>query len=99
MTVVARDTHEVVKELKAAGFTDAPAKAVTRVVRRAQDVDLSELATKSDLRTEVATVSSSFQIAFVETKADLLKWVNGAIGVQRVVILGALLTLARAVPR
>ena len=45
VTVLALDTHEGVKELQAAGFTDVQAEAVTRVVRRAQDVDLSNLAT------------------------------------------------------
>lgn len=34
MVTVAIDPHEVVKELKAAGFTEDQAEAVTRVVRR-----------------------------------------------------------------
>ena len=41
MTVTTLDTHETVKELLAAGFTDDQAEAVTRLVRRAQDIDLS----------------------------------------------------------
>jgi hypothetical protein len=49
MVVPTLDTLEVVKELKAAGFSDEQAEAVTRVVRRAQDIDLSDLATKADL--------------------------------------------------
>ena len=95
MTVVALDTHEVVKELKAAGFTDEQAEAVTRVVRRAQDVDLTDLATKQDLQ----SVKAELQIGLAEAKADLLKWMVGAIGVQTVVILGALIALVRALPR
>ena len=43
------DTHELVKDLKASGFTDAQAEAVTRAVRLAHDLDLSNLATKTDL--------------------------------------------------
>jgi hypothetical protein len=43
------DTHELVKDLKASGFTDAQAEAVTRAVRLAQDLDLSNVATKTDL--------------------------------------------------
>ncbi len=43
------DTHELVNELKASGFTDAQAEAVTRAVRLAQDLDLSNVATKTDL--------------------------------------------------
>ncbi len=83
MTVVAIDTHEVVKELTAAGFTEAQAEAVTRAVRRAQDVDLTVLATKSDL---------------AETKADILKWMVSTIGLQTVIILGAVVALARLLP-
>jgi hypothetical protein len=80
---VAIDTHEVVKELTAAGFTEAQAEAVTRAVRRAQDVDLTVLATKSDL---------------AETKADILKWMVSTIGLQTVIILGAVVALARLLP-
>ena len=43
------DTHESVKSLTAAGFTDAQAEALTAVLKRAVDIDLSNLATKADL--------------------------------------------------
>ncbi len=142
MTVLALDTHEVVKELLAAGFTNVQAEAVTRVVRRAQDVDLSNLATKGDLaavrtdlqaeiasvrtdlhaaiasvrtdlhaeiasvRTELqlglaaakadlAATKASFERSLADTKTELLKWIIGAIGVQTVLILGAVVTLVR----
>jgi hypothetical protein len=48
MRAVPFDSHAVAKELKAAGFTNDQAEAVTRVVRNAQAVDLSSLATRSD---------------------------------------------------
>jgi hypothetical protein len=73
MTVVAVDT----------GFTKARAEAVTRAVRRAHDVDLTNLATKTDL---------------AETKADILQWMVGAIGLRTVMILGAVVALARLLP-
>lgn len=44
------------------------AEALTRL-RRAQDLDLSNLVTKADLSAGLA-----------ETKADILKWVIGGIG-------------------
>ncbi len=56
------DTHELVKDLKASGFTDAQAEAVTRAVRLAQDLDLSHAATKTDL---------------AEVELRLIKWVIG----------------------
>lgn len=80
MNALPFDTHEVVKELKAAGFTDAQAEAVTRVVRDARTIDLSNLATKTDL---------------AETKAEILKWMVGTIGIQTVVIIGAVVALMR----
>ena len=98
MSVVARDTHEVVKELKAAGFTDDQAEAVTRVVRRAQDVDISSLMTKADLQLGLAATKADLQIGLAETKADILKWMVGTMGVQTVVILGAVVTLLRMLP-
>ncbi len=84
MPTVTLDTHEVVKELKATGFTDEQAEAVTRVVRRAQDVDLSNLATRTDL---------------AETTAEIRKWMVGTLGVQTMVIVGAVVTLVRLLPQ
>lgn len=46
--MVALDTYEVVKELRAAGFDEAQAEALTNAVKRAQQIDLSVLATKTD---------------------------------------------------
>jgi hypothetical protein len=42
------DTHETVKSLTAAGFTEAQAEAVTTALKGAVDIDLSNLATKAD---------------------------------------------------
>jgi hypothetical protein len=126
------DTHEVVKESTAAGFTDAQAEAVTRVVRKSQEIDLSGLVTKTDLqiglaatRTEfresIAETKATLQAGIAETKADLhrsiadtkadlhksiaetradvLKWIVGSIGLQTIVILGAVITLVRMTGR
>jgi hypothetical protein len=84
MAVTSLDTHEVVKELLAAGFTGDQAEAVTRVVRRSQDIDLSNLATKADL-----------QVGLAETKSEILKWMIGSFGVQTVVILGTVAALVK----
>jgi hypothetical protein len=66
MAITSLDTHQTVKNLTAAGFTDAQAEALAYALREAQQIDLSDLATKSDLARELA-----------ETKADLIKWVVG----------------------
>lgn len=105
MTMIALDTHEVVKELKAAGFTDEQAEAVTRVVRRAQDLDLSHLATKDDVRAGLEALElrmdaklSGIRSEVHANKADTLKWVLGAIGLQTIVIIGAVVALVRSIP-
>ncbi len=72
------DTHELVKDLKASGFTDEQAEAVTRAVRLAQDLDVSNLATKTDL------VVLRSELAQVELR--LIKWVIG-VGVAAVLAL------------
>jgi hypothetical protein len=110
LTITALDTHEAVKELRAVGFTDEQAEAVTRVIRQSQDVDLSNLvtkadyqlglaATKTDLQMGLAAAKADLQIGLAETKSEILKWMVGTIGVQTVIILGAVVALARFVPR
>ncbi|HXC91536.1 MAG TPA: hypothetical protein VNV18_15345 [Stellaceae bacterium] len=67
--ISALDTHETVKSLTAAGFTDAQAEALTVAEKQAVDIDLSNIATETDvadLRREMADV-----------KAELVKWVVG----------------------
>lgn len=75
------DTHELVKDLKASGFTDAQAEAVTRAVRLAQDLDLSNLATKIDL---------------AELELRLIKWVIG-VGVAAALAMGGMIWTATQV--
>ena len=43
MSLATLDTHEVVKDLQSAGFTDAQAEAGARNIPKAQDLDLSPL--------------------------------------------------------
>jgi hypothetical protein len=90
----------VVRELKAAGFTDAQGQAVTRVVRNAQEVDISNLATKTDLfavKTDLAAVKSDLELRLAELKAEILQWLLGSIGIQTVVIIGAVVALVHSV--
>ena len=82
------DTHEVVKELKAAGFTDEQAEAVTRAVKKSQDIDFSDLATKGDL----AALRAELKTDSAELKAELIKWVVG-IGFAQIATIIAILKL------
>jgi hypothetical protein len=72
------DTHELVKDLKASGFTDEQAEAVTRAVRLAQDLDLSNLANKTDL---------------AELELRLIKWVIG-VGIAASLAVGGMIWTA-----
>jgi len=95
MAVTTPDTHKVVKELLAAGFSDEQAEAVTRLVHRSQNTDLSNLATKADLAATKAELQANLQIGLAETKAEILKWMVGSLGVQTVVILAAVVTIVK----
>lgn len=91
MSVTAIDTHEVVKELVAAGSTDGQVEAVTRVVRRAQDVDVSNLATKSDLRETELRLDAKLEAS----NAELVRSVFGATGFQTLLIVGAVIAITK----
>jgi hypothetical protein len=70
------DTHELVKDLKASGFTDAQAEAVTRAMRQTQD--FSDLATKSDLALQISEIRGEIGNVREEIVAPglrLIKWV------------------------
>ena len=88
MAISALDTHQTVKDLTAAGFTDAQAEALTQALRQVQQIDLSEFATKADLHREISDVRREM----AEVKADLVKWVVG-VGFAQVATILAVLKL------
>jgi hypothetical protein len=65
-------------------FTPEQAEALAEALGEAAHNDL---ATKTDL--------AKLEAKIAEVKADILKWVVGAIGFQTIVILGALVSLVR----
>jgi hypothetical protein len=99
MAISSLDTHEIVKDLKAAGFTDEQAEAVTRAVKQAQDIDLSNLATKTDFaelraatKTDFAELRAATKTDLAELRAELIKWVVG-VGFAQVAMILAVLRL------
>jgi hypothetical protein len=106
MVISSIDTHEIVKDLKAAGFTEEQAEAVTRAVKQAQDLDLSNLATKTDLaelrtdftelraatKTDLAELRAATKTDLAELRAELIKWVVG-VGFAQVAMILAVLKL------
>jgi hypothetical protein len=86
MTITGLDTHQTVKDLTAAGFSDAQAEALTQALRRVQDIDLSNLATKSDL----AELRAATKADLAEAKAEMIKWFVGVAFAQAAMILALL---------
>jgi hypothetical protein len=83
------DTLRLSRTLREKGqFTAEQAEALAEALGEAAQGDL---ATKADL----ANLAERFKAGLVELKADILKWVAGATGLQAVVILGALISLVR----
>lgn len=108
LTITALDTNKISLELRAVGFTDEQAEAVTRVIGRSQNIGLSDTITRTgyqsrlitDLQLGLAAVRADLQIGLAETKFEILKLlVVGALSVQTIIILGAVAALAQFVPR
>ncbi len=95
MTVVALDTLEMAKELKAARFSDQQAETVARLVHRPHDVDLSNLASKADLKSQLREQELRLEAKIEATKAKIIEWMFGTIGFQTLIILGAVVARAR----
>ena len=103
MALTMLDTHELVKDLKAAGFTDDQAEAVTRAVKHAREIDLSDLATRADVKSEVASLRADIALIAAKldniatnqaTKAelsdmrtDIIRWVFGLMFAQAALII------------
>ena len=93
MAAVAFDTYKMIKRLRDAGFTDAQAEAVSGAVQEGSTVDLSILATKVDLaetRAELKADILRLETKIEASKADILKWVFGAMAAQTALIAGLL---------
>ena len=66
MTTYTLDTHATIKQLEDAGMDSKQAEAVVAAISRSD----AELATKADLKTEIAAVKT--EIAAVSTNIDKL---------------------------
>ena len=82
--ISALDTHETAKRLTAVGFTDAQAEALTTAVKQAVDIDLSNIATKTDI--------ANLRRERADMNAGLVKWVVG-VGFAQVATILAVLKL------
>jgi predicted polyphosphate/ATP-dependent NAD kinase len=105
---VAFDTLKLADRLEAAGMPPQQAKGVAAalaetmtanlVTREYLDLRLGEM--EARLRGEIATIHAEMagtatKAELSEAKAEILRWIIGAIGFQTVVIIGAVAALIR----
>jgi hypothetical protein len=103
MTTITFDTHEFIKELKSAGFSEEQAEIITKLQKAAvsstleqarRDYDLDNLVTNQSLDLRIKDV----ELKIAETKADLIRWVVSVGLLQTALIAGLLLKLISALP-
>ena len=73
------DTHEIVKQFKAVGFTEEQAEAQVKVFQQIRDAPLDELASNGEM-----------EEALADTKTDIIKWVSGMLIAQTGLIIAAI---------
>ena len=85
------DTLDAMRRLEQAGMERAQAEATAETIREAQ----AELATRADLRSDLAALEYSLRSALSDLRADLYRalWIQGA-GI--VAIIGAFIAIAAA---
>ena len=99
MSTLTFDTHEFIKKLKDAGFSEAQAETLTDLQKitvsntleqAKHDYHLDDLATKRDLNEG----QLKLQKEIAETKANLVKWLVAVGLLQITIITGLLLRLS-----
>jgi hypothetical protein len=95
------DTLEVFDELKQ-HFPEDQAHAISRVVKRAEESRLADLATKQDLKeldvkleARIKEVEARLELRIVQIKSDTIKWVAGMLIAQAAIIIGGFFAVAR----
>jgi t-SNARE complex subunit (syntaxin) len=117
VTAAAFDTDRSIDSLTASGMPEAQAQALTALLKQFRDMELSTLATKSDVaetradllhdivdtRADLGQAKADLLRGLAEARAEILKWVIGMIGgavvVNIVTVIGAMLVFVRFVGR
>ena len=71
MMPAAFDTLEIAKRLRNAGFDEAQAEAVTGVLRDARESDFSQLATRSELSSEISRLDATIKTEIAALRAEM----------------------------
>lgn len=103
MSTITFDTHEFIKALKNAGFSEEQAEVITSLQKTAvastleqarHDFELDNLVTNQSLDLRIKEV----ELKIAETKADLIRWVVSVGLLQTALVSALLLKVISAIP-
>ena len=103
MATITFDTHEFIKELKNAGFSEEQAEVITKLQKQAvastleqarHDFELDNLVTNQSLDLR----SKEVELKIAETKSELIRWVVSVGLLQTALIAALLLKIISALP-
>ena len=75
------------------------AEVKTEIAGAATELQTEIAGLRTELKTEIADLRAEFKAEIAQTKTSLLKWILGAIGLQIIVFLGALLSIFIIIPK
>jgi hypothetical protein len=112
LSALAFDTLAYARRMEAVGFSrdqaeamaDKQAKIIDERLATKADLEAFRIAAKADLealriatKADLEALRIGTKADMAEQKAEILKWIMGTIGIQTVVIIGAVLALVRVV--
>jgi hypothetical protein len=92
MTSVAFDTLKLAQRLEAAGF---PPKQAQDMASAISDAIINTVVTREYLDFRMAELKADTGTRLAELKAEMLKWMFGAVGLQTLAILGGMAALLK----
>ena len=102
---MADDTHEFIKELKNAGFSEEQAEIITKLQKAAvnstleqarHDYDLDNLIINHSLDSRLRESELKSEVKLAETKSELIRWIV-SVGLLQTALITALLIKLSAV--
>ncbi len=105
MSTITFDTHEFIKELKNAGFSEEQAEIITKLQKAAvssileqarYDYDLDNLVTNHSLDSRLRESELKSEVGLAETKSELIRWIV-SVGLLQTALVTALLIKLSAV--
>jgi 2-phosphoglycerate kinase len=102
MLAVAFDTLKLARKLESAGMAPKQAQDMAAAISDSLTEwhSVGNLATKDDVhevKAELGKLEAKFEAKLAEAKAEILKWMFGAIGTQTFILLAALFGLFHSV--